>query len=286
MNRTRRLLEHVDIHAGDGLEIGALDSPVVPPQHPGISYVDHLDTPGLRQKYAQDPHVDVGRIVAVRYVWDGSSLAELVGARRFAYVIGSHVAEHVPDLIGWLQQVRQVLAPGGVLALVVPDQRYTFDCQRRLTTIAELVEAHFLEYRRPSIRQVLDHFVHKVDVPEQCTIAQLWEDPARAAQVPRSHPQLLWELGATGLRKHFDAIQRGEYIDSHCSVFTPASFVELLSQMAALDMCGFTVKHLSPTLPGEQDFLVLLERLPEAIAASPDPALRRQFVLERLPVVL
>lgn len=278
-----RLLKYIDLSRGDGLEIGALCNPVVPPNHPRISYLDHLDTAGLRKKYENDPNVNIDAIVPVDFVWDERTLVDTVGAKHFAYVIASHVAEHVPDLIGWFKQVSQILTPDGLLVLVIPDMRYTFDCQRKLTTISELVEAYFLQYQRPSIRQIVDHFVHKVEVPERCSVSTLWRDPYSAAFVPRSHPRLLEDLGEEGLRAHFDNVQRGEYIDSHCTVVTPGSFLKLISQTAALDLCPFTVKHLEPTQPDELDFLVVLEKLPVSIATSKDRDLRRRFIVDSLP---
>ncbi len=283
MTRNGKLLAHIDIDHHNGLEIGALCRPVVPVGCVGISYVDHLNTEGLRKKYETDPHVDVEQIVPVRYVWSGGPLVDVVGAERFDYVVASHVLEHAPDLIGWLQYIAQVLRPGGILALAVPDMRYSFDCRRNLTTMADLLQAYFERYRRPSIRQVLDHFIHKVEVPEQCPVSDLWDDPARRGNVPLSRPLLLQELGEQGLRKHFDAIQAGEYIDTHCSVLTPESFVNLMSQMAMLDMACFTVKSFHPTLPNEQEFLLALEKLPDDVACSYSRENRQNYVLDRLP---
>lgn len=283
MTRNGKLLAHIDIDRHYGLEIGALCRPVVPASCAGISYVDHLNTDGLRKKYETDPHVDVEKIVSVRYVWGGGPLVDIVGAEKFDYVIASHVLEHAPDLIGWLQYIAQVLKPGGVLALAVPDMRYTFDCQRNLTTIADLLQAFFEQYRRPSLRQALDHFIHKVEVPEQCSVSELWEDPVRRLEVPRSHPLLLQELGEQGVQKHFDAIQAGEYIDTHCSVVTPESLVNLMSQMTLLDMACFTIKSFHPTLPNEQEFLLTLEKLPDEVTSSYSRENRQNYVLDRLP---
>ena len=285
MTRNEKLLAHIDIDHHNGIEIGALCRPVVPVSCVGISYVDHLNTEGLRKKYETDPHVDIEQIVPVRYVWSGGPLVDIVGAEQFDYVIASHVLEHAPDLIGWLQYIAQVLRAGGVLALALPDMRYTFDCQRNLTTIADLLQAYFERYRRPSIGQVLDHFIHKVEVPEQCPIADLWDDPTRSAKVPRSHPFLLHELGEQGVRKHFDSIQAGEYIDTHCSVLTPESFVNLVSQMASLDMACFTVKSFHATLPNEQEFLVILEKLPDEVTRNYSRENRQNYVLDRLPKI-
>ena len=87
------------------------------------------------------------------------------------------------------------------------------------------------------------------------------------------------------MRKHFDAIQAGETIDTHCSVLTPESFVNLMAQMAVLDMACFTVKSFHPTLPNEHDFSVILEKLPEEVAHHVSREKRQQYVLDRIPKV-
>ncbi len=256
---------------------------MVPPSHPGVSYVDHLDTEGLRKKYLGDPNVDLDRLVPVSYVWDARPLSEVVSGKRFTYAVGSHVAEHAPDLIGWMRQLAEILAPGGQLALVLPDMRYTFDCQRKVTTIAELVEAYLYGYRRPSIRQILDHFFHKAEVPAQCTVEALWERPERAQFVPRSRPHLLEELGESGLCHYRKIVDEGQYIDSHCSVFTPASFLSVLESMTKLGLGFFSVKHMLPTQRHETDFLLVLERVAEELMGPEACMARSQLILQSLP---
>jgi len=107
-----------------GLEIGPSHRPVAAKRNGfNVRILDHLDAPGLRAKYA-DHGVDVAAIEEVDYVWRGESLEALVGGERFAWIIASHVIEHVPDFIGFLGSCERILAPGGVLSLAVPDKRY------------------------------------------------------------------------------------------------------------------------------------------------------------------
>jgi len=130
MDRKHYLLARIDPATQHGLEIGALCRPVISPAAGHIEYVDRLSTEALREKYAADPNVDVSQIVPVSYVLGASTLPEAVGDARFDYVIASHVIEHVPDPIGWFREIAAVLKPGGVLALAIPDKRWTFDCRR------------------------------------------------------------------------------------------------------------------------------------------------------------
>ena len=133
--RTQRALRWVEPAAGLGLEIGALTTPLLTPALGPVEYADHLSTAGLREKYRDDPNVDIGGIVEVTYVLGDRRMPAVTGTDRFHHVAASHVIEHAPNLIGWLEDIRSVLRPGGVLALVVPDKRYTFDVTRRVSTV-------------------------------------------------------------------------------------------------------------------------------------------------------
>jgi SAM-dependent methyltransferase len=154
MDRRKRLLGDLDLAHSTGLEIGPRHAPLVARTEGPVKYVDYTDTQSLRAAQF-DPSIDVDKIVDVDIVWGERRLREAAGG-EVDYVVASHVIEHVPDLIGWLHELREVLKPGGVLGLAVPDRRFTFDVLRRETDLAEVVEAYLTQSRRPSIRQVFD----------------------------------------------------------------------------------------------------------------------------------
>ncbi len=105
-----RVLEALDVARLRGIEVGAAHQPVVRRGDGDIQYVDHASTEELRRKYANDPGVDLAALVEVDAVWGAQTLAEAVGVSgRYNYVVASHVAEHVPDLLGWLEEVAEVL---------------------------------------------------------------------------------------------------------------------------------------------------------------------------------
>lgn len=132
MNRRGKLLAGLDLCSTTGIEIGALTSPIVTPSEGNIIYVDHADLATLRRRYADHASVDVTRIVEVNAVWGANTLQEAIGKDRTVdYVIASHVIEHVPDLLGWLEEIEGVLGPEGTLRLAVPDRRFSFDYLRQ-----------------------------------------------------------------------------------------------------------------------------------------------------------
>src|SRR5687768_3410790 len=108
MDKRHRMIAGLDVAKLLGIEIGPLTTPIVGRDEGEIIYVDHADTETLRRKYRDHPTVGVGCIVEVDAVWGGNTLQQAIGVgRKVDYVLASHVVEHVPDLIGWLEEVRE-----------------------------------------------------------------------------------------------------------------------------------------------------------------------------------
>lgn len=252
--RARFLLADIDVATARGFEIGALTSPLLPRDCATLIHVDHLPTEKLREKYAPDPNVDIDRIVPVDAVWGEQRLAEcLAGYPPFDYGVASHVIEHVPDLIGWLHEVAEVLRPGGRLLLVVPDKRYTFDVLRQTSCLADAVNAYLQGFRRPMPAQVFDHVANLVEVDLQAAWAgTLVPDRLRHYATP----SLALEVSRSALT--------GDYHDTHCWVFTAATFLGLFEAIAGLDLMPFGLVRFEPPSPGTLEMLVVLERLADA----------------------
>jgi hypothetical protein len=248
--RRTRLLTNIDLPSMTGLEIGALNNPMVHKSEGKIRYVDFADTETIRGRpYAST--INPADIVNVDIVWGDRPLAQAV-PEPVDYVIAAHVIEHVPDIIGWLHDIRSVLRNTGVLSLAVPDRRFTFDYRRNESTIGEMVEAYLLGYRRPSIRQVFDHCFGAV-VVEQGTA---WQRDISKADLPK----LVGEDKALSFafQQCTELAARPHYIDSHCWVFTPSTFLDRLDSLAQLKLLPYRVGTFHSTDIGQLEFLVQL----------------------------
>jgi len=218
----------LDLSNMAGVEIGALCTPIVSKQEGEVVYVDHVDTESLRHKYGSDPGVDASSIVPVDVVWGDQSLAQSVGGRCFDYVVASHVGEHVPDLVTWLQEMHAVLKPAGQLRLVLPDKRFSFDFLRQETCLTDLLSAYLVRARRPQVRQVLDfalHFAPNMDG---------WGEYAGTLDHSKVTPHYSFDQAMALAAR---SLQPDHYEDVHCSVFTPRCFAGLMRQLAT---CGLT----------------------------------------------
>jgi SAM-dependent methyltransferase len=239
--RTDRLLRSIDVAAAKGLELGPLANPVVHREMGNIHYLDHVDTDALRSRYASHDGFDVDAIVPIDYVSNGSIRDAVTADIPFDYVIASHVIEHVPDLVGWLRDVRSVLRDGGVLSLAIPDHRRCFDALRSPTVMAEVVQAHLTKATTPSPRQVFDHYSSAVAWHGYIA----WEEePPFAELVPVHSEQEAFERAEA-------AASSADYQDVHCWVFTPTSFARLFSGLQRLRLVPFLLDHCSETIGGE-----------------------------------
>jgi SAM-dependent methyltransferase len=119
------ILRHLDLD-GLGLEIGPSHSPLLPKsQGYRVETIDHADANHLREKYRALGQ-DVGRIEEVDYVSGGGSIFETIGKPgRYDYIVASHVIEHIPDILGFLQDCERLLKPNGHVSLAVPEERFS-----------------------------------------------------------------------------------------------------------------------------------------------------------------
>ena len=238
--RNEKLLHYINPAQQVGIEIGALTNPIVTRDTGQVYYIDHATTETLRVKYANDPNVNINKIVDVDYVWGEKSLLELTQAEQpFDYLIASHVIEHVPNLIGWLQEIRSILKPGGILSLAIPDKRQCFDYKRQTTRLCDLFEAYLHRRKRPTSRQIFDHFASAVALQEG---GIAWTDKVDdTAKFVHCHSLTMARDTAKSV------FESGVYCDVHCWVFTPKSFFKLLEELAELDLLKFEVAQFYET---------------------------------------
>lgn len=123
---------------GQGIEIGALHSPMQVPPTARVRYVDRMSVEELRRQY---PELDEHQLLEPDIIADGERLEPIEDASQ-DFVIASHFLEHCQDPIGALQHMLRVTRPNGIVFLGIPDKRYTFDRNRPVTTFEHLLRDH------------------------------------------------------------------------------------------------------------------------------------------------
>lgn len=273
LTRRQKLLGDIDPGTARGLEIGALTTPVVRKDEGTILYVDHATREELVAKYAGDLNVDTEQIVPVDAVWGDRTLKECFsGQPCFDYAIASHVVEHVPDMIGWLGEIAEVLRPGGHVILAVPDKRYCFDYLRQPTRLSELVDAWLRRNRRPMPAQLFDYNVNAVEVD----MVAAWSGELKSSALRHYvSPRVALDCSTRSAR---DAV----YIDAHCWVFTPRSLLTLLLEMVELDLLPYRCARFYEPERNTNEMVLVLERNGEHPDTEAEKAKARDSFLTQL----
>jgi len=259
-DRIRLLREGIEPATQKGLEIGALNAPTVLPQEGDVRFVDRADDATLRDSHP----LRLEGLVNVDYIWPGTgSLAAVIGTGElFDWAIASHVIEHVPNMLGWLRGIAEVLKPGGILNLAIPDCRFTFDVDSPRSTIGQVIESDLLGYRHPSIRQVFDYCFHAKAIEPTA----IWRGEIDVASLP----PFAGDNAAQVAHAHaLNILHNCAYIDSHCWIVTPLSYVKILQGLTTIGvMPPLIPSRLVATEPGECEFFSCFRQADLAVAAD------------------
>lgn len=231
LSRFDKVFSKLD-QTGLGLEIGPSHNPIAPKKQGfNVHILDHASAEDLKKKYAGHG-VNLDNIEEVDYIWSGETFEKLIGKKEFFdWIIASHVIEHVPDMIGFLNQCSNILKKDGKLSLVIPDKRYCFDYFSPLSTTGDFLDAYSEKRTRPTPGQVFDHFSNA---------------SKRLNNIAWSNDGL---GGADGLLQTFSDAESEyirsntslDYIDVHCWKFIPTSFLLIISDLENLRLIDFEV---------------------------------------------
>ncbi|MEI6466031.1 MAG: methyltransferase domain-containing protein [Verrucomicrobiota bacterium] len=184
-----------------GVEIGAGASPVQG-LSPAPVYVDCFKSFGAAPNHAD---------------YFGHACALPFHDHSLDYVIASHVLEHVANPVAALAECYRVVQPGGIIYLVLPDRRATWEHGRTLTAVSHLLD-DFRHGTTACDDTHIEAFVHEADWSR-------FEPDTPEAEVPARRAQL-----ARGMH---EAVARGEDINIHFHTFEPGSVREWLTTLMA-----------------------------------------------------
>jgi len=234
-----------------GIEIAPLFRPTVRKDEANVFYVDVCTADESRRKHE---HYEHEPIVEIDVIWSpGTSLKDCVPPSSiFHWAIASHVLEHVPDPLGWLNQVLEVLPTGGTIALALPRKEYCFDKFRNDTTTAEMIEAWIHRYQVPSSRQVYDFISNSVS---NGYLRDGFENLDDFNDCEKSY----------SFAEAFSYVKRifhnREYLDVHCNVFNPSTIIQIFDDLTAL---GILNVRSWLTLSGDyEEFFVCVQKMGE-----------------------
>ena len=217
---------------GRGLEIGASHAPLAPKsKYKNAQVLDHASAADLKEKYKNDATVRTENIEEVDYVWSGEPYHELIGETHcFDWIIGSHLVEHVPDLVAFLQNCEKILKPDGLLSLAIPDKRYCFDYFRSLSNTSDVLDAFLTQRIKPTPGRVF----------ECCSNITKRGTQTSWGQAP-SADEFYSLCTRDEAVKAFESAKSGVYMDTHCWTFIPPSFALILSDLQFLGLLNLSI---------------------------------------------
>jgi hypothetical protein len=236
MTRREKVLSHINTN-DIGIEIGPSHAPIVTKKDGHqVHIIDHMTREQLIEKY-KDHGLQLNNIEEVDFVWKGESYSELTGKKKFYnWVIASHLIEHTPDLISFLNDCDAIMKDDGVISLVIPDKRYCFDHFRPITGLSKIIDGHFNKNTIHTPGTAAEYFLNVV--ASKGRIA--WDSSSKGKyQFVHSLNDALDGIDRTSKKK--------EYIDIHSWCFTPNSFRLIIHDLHSLGLIPFKEVSFFPT---------------------------------------
>jgi len=219
----------VDVPASNGLELGACDLPTVQPSFGRCSFADVHSTDTLISMWKLAPK----DVAPVRFLIDPRSRLDDQIDERFDYVVACHVLEHVPNPIGYLEELSRLLRPGGIIMLAIPDKRSTPDTLRPSTSIEHLLGDHFDGCQYPSVEHIME-------------FAKCWVDEVKAMSTAAAY-------------RWAQSNYRSGQADVHCHVWTDEEFFRQIKQLMEDDiLSGLRIAATERTPKGYNEFTIAL----------------------------
>jgi hypothetical protein len=240
-----------------GLEVGAFDLPMVDPSEALVKFADYSTTQELKARAAAHPQHSSDFVVKVDYVL--RNIGWTAVPENFDWICASHVVEHVPNLVGWLQTLATKLNDNGVLFLVIPDRRYTFDIHRPETSLGKILSDHYFDRRTARVEDIFDAMYYSDTVDP----VSAWSGTLRPGE--RKTPVDIH----TVLQRALGSMHT--YIDVHCNVFTTCSWQTILNAIITLRLIPFVIEEIGDVERNNIDFHCVLRKARTTVDAPSLP---------------
>ena len=143
---------------GNGLEIGALNSPFEIPKSCQVKYLD-LDT--VKNLSDHFPELNPNSIISPDYIGDIEKTPIIqITKQKFDFIIANHVIEHMANPIMFIKNVWDTLNDSGCFILSSPDKDYTFDITREITTFEHILNDYRNNVTDVEDEHYIDFFTH------------------------------------------------------------------------------------------------------------------------------
>lgn len=233
LNRFNLLSKLVNLKDSEGLEIGACDLPTVSREAGKCEFADFRSAEEMSRLW----NLPSETVMPVQYILKRDTKVHNQIDKKFDYVVLCHVIEHIPNVIGYIKDLHNLLKTGGVILIACPDKRRTPDASRPSTTIEHLLDDYYNDCNYPSLEHILE-----------CSKA--WSDELREKSV--KSPKEFYEWGCQNFESGL--------ADAHCHVWIDEEFftqIQYLIDGKILE--GLKIIDKSYNDPLYNEFLIALK---------------------------
>ncbi|WP_411869763.1 methyltransferase domain-containing protein [Vulcanococcus limneticus] len=234
-----------------GIEYGPSYAPVLPKaQGFNTIVVDHATQEQLISKYSQW-NVPTDLIERVDIVLSDDEPIEVQlqsELNGIDYILASHVFEHLPNPMRFLEVSYQLLRPGGILRLAIPDKRFCFDALKPLTTAGGLIQAYVEDRKRHSLGQYFD-----------ALSLHCLKDGSLAFPGSTGFDGFRLQNDISDVyQKSISLHQSEQYVDIHAWAFTPSSFKAIMNILERSNLVSLALEEVASD--GVYEFFVTLRK--------------------------
>lgn len=260
-----RALAAIDLN-GHGLEIAPYFDAFIRKTDCGgrIMYTDYVSNEEIQAKSKLNPHGSSGEIPVIDFVWTPGVALKTCAPKgaEFDYVVASHVMEHVPNPIGWLNELLSVVKISGKIVLFLPDRNHTFDYFRNPTNFGELVSWWIEQPAVPNVTQVADFMSNSFS--DDGTVIRDHKNVPQNFKRPYTDEDMI--------NTTVFVYNEGGYIDAHTSVWETETVAEILGRVRDAGLLNVDISSAYKSGP---EFLIVLTKLGEPLKIPPQ---RKHFV--------
>lgn len=244
------------------LEIGPFVGPCLTRPNHNVEYFDVLnreemiaraqmilDSSEVKETYFSEGIKNAREIKYVHKTGDLTSVSD-----TFSSVFSSHCIEHQVDIIKHLNDVFDLLEPGGRYFVVAPDKRYCFDHFHPESRFIDALAAHLEGRQFHTTNKVLEHLL-------MCT----HNDPVLHWSGDHGAPRIdtnffTRTVGAYDNAMHAAKLTKTEYVDVHNWIFTPDSFRDVMRRLFEGDLIKMPLVRVYPTILNSMEFYAVFEK--------------------------
>lgn len=236
------------------LEFGPLIRPTATKAtHPGIRFADIRSTEDIKKLYTSNQYlkstglaVDIDSVVEIDYVVKDSYKETFKNEEKFDVVILSHVIEHMPDIIEFFQDIKNIVNKSGKLIIIYPDARYCFDHFRNGTSF---IDAYDVYENKPSAGKRVFDFVYNVVNENDAWL--FWNDSKVGDIIPKTK----FSYALEAYEKSLDGALPD---DTHFWPFSNYQLIKFLYDMDRAGLLDFNIDEFYPTPENNQECMIIL----------------------------